>query len=179
MIGKELLRLLLVQLVGQGIMAVIGWYWFSLGVGTTGMVAANGLLLLVMWAGWSVLDAYGLGQVRNWTWALLAVALTPLMLLHVVAVMLVPILWLLVLLPSAAIGRWVVLLKPGYWAVSLAILLAMLVVPAALLNWVPGIDGLTGQAISFGARSLLAYTVFVGGWTLLLWHIGRNARQTV
>ena len=108
-------------------------------------------------------------------WAVPAVASMPLMGMHVVAAIVIPLVCLIVLLPSAAAGRWKVLLGPGYLGVCLGILLAMTVLPAALLNWIPGVHGLTGQALSFGGRSLLAYVIFVGGWAALLMHIGKSA----
>ncbi len=171
---KIFLRFFAVQFVGQALMGGLAWYWLGLGVGTIALVGLNALIAVVLLLGWSLLDAYGLGKWRNWIWAVPTVASMPLMGLHVVAAIVIPFVWLIVLFPSAAAGKWRVQWGPGYLAICLAILLGMTVVPAALLNWIPGLSGLTGQALSFGGRALLAYAIFAAGWALLLMFIGRN-----
>jgi hypothetical protein len=163
-----------VQFLGQAILASVAWYWLNLGVGTTVQVAANALLAILLLVGWSALDAYGLGTLRNWVWAIPAVALTPLMGFHVLAAILIPLLWILVIFPSAAAGKLRLKLDASYIGVCLGILLLMTVLPAALLNWIPSVGGLTPQAISFGARSLLAYSIFAGSWAALLQFICSN-----
>ena len=171
---KTFLRPFAVQFVGQAVMGGLAWYWLGLGVGTGALVALNALIAVVLLLGWSLLDAYGLGRWRNWLWAVPAVASIPLMGLHVVAAIVIPFVWLIVLFPSAAAGKWRVQWAPGYLAVCLGIMLAMTVLPAALLNWIPGLSGLTGQALSFGGRALLAYVIFAAGWAMLLLYIGRS-----
>ncbi len=166
-----------VQFVGQGMLLGLGWYWLSLGVGTTVQVALNGALIVAMLVGWSLLDAYGLGNWRNWLRALPAVALTPLLAYHFALLLLIPLLWLLVLFPSAAAGRWKMLAGPRYLLISIGLLVAMSVIPAALLNWVPKLDGINGQLGSFGGRTLLAYAIATGAWAALLSHIGGSARE--
>lgn len=166
----------LVQAIGQAAIGGIAWYWLNAGVGTAWQLAVNAVLLVTMIAGWSWLDAYGLGVARRWWWAIPAVLLMPLMGLHVVAGIVVPLLWVLVLFPSVAAGKWKVLFHPGYLVTTTGILLAMIVLPMALLNWIPGVNGLTGQAVSFGGRAGLAYLIFVGGWALLLRQIGEEVR---
>ena len=175
---KSFARPFAVQFVGQALLGGLVWYWLGLGVGTGTLVGVNALIALVLLLGWSLLDAYGLGNWRNWIWAVPAVASMPLMGMHVVAAIVIPMVWLIVLFPSAAAGRWKVLLAPGYLGICVGILLAMTVLPAALLNWIPGMTGLTGQALSFGGRALLAYVIFVGGWAMLLLHIGRSVSST-
>ena len=162
------------QFVGQALLGAIAWYWLNLGVGSTALVAANALIAVLLLLAWSALDAYGLGVPRNWLWAIPAVALTPVMGLHVVAAIVIPLVWIIVLFPTAAAGKWKLNLAPVYIVVCLAILLAMTVLPAALLNWIPSLSGLTAQAISFGARSILAYTIFAGGWAALLQYIAQS-----
>lgn len=174
---KTFLPLFAVQFVGQALLGGLAWYWLGLGVGTGSLVGLNALLALVMLLGWSLLDAYGLGNWRNWMWAVPVVMSMPLMGMHVVAAIVIPLVCLIVLLPSAAAGSWKVLLAPGYVGLCLGILLTMTVLPAALLNWIPGVHGLTGQALSFGGRALLAFVIFVGGWTMLLLHIGKSVRS--
>jgi hypothetical protein len=171
---KAFLKPFAAQFVGQALLGAVAWYWLNLGVASTVMVAANALIAIVLLLAWSALDAYGLGVLRNWMWAVPAVALTPLMGFHVVAAIVIPLLWILVLFPSAAAGKWKVNLAPSYIGVCLGILLAMTVLPAALLNWIPSLSGLTAQAISFGARSILAYTIFAGGWAALLQYIAQS-----
>ena len=171
---KTLVRPFAVQFVGQALMGGLAWYWLGLGVGTGALVGWNLLLAVVLLLGWSLLAAYGLGRWRNWLWAVPAVASIPLMGLHVVAAIVIPFVWLILLFPSAAAGQWRVQWAPGYLALCLGIVLAMTVLPAALLNWIPGLSGLTGQALSFSGRMLLAYVIFVGGLAMLLLHIGRS-----
>lgn len=166
----------MVQVAGQATMGGIAWYWLGIGVGSMWQVAWNGLLLAAMVMGWSWLDAYGLGISRRWWWAVPAVLLTPLMALHVVAAITVPLVWVVVLFPTAAAGRWKVLFHAGYLVTTTGLILIMLVLPMALLNWIPGVNGLTGQAASFGVRAGLAYLIFAGGWALLLRQIGESAR---
>ena len=174
---KELAKPLAVQLVGNAVLGAVAWYWLSLGVSTTMLVALNALLALVLVLGWSLLDAYGLGSPKNWLWAIPAVALTPLMGLHVGLAILIPFLWLVVLFPSAAAGKWRVLLTPVYLGVCCGIILGMALIPAALLNWIPALGGLTLQLASFGLRAGLAYLVFVAGWTMLLKYIGETSTR--
>ncbi len=171
---RAFLKPFAVQFLGQALLGSIAWYWLNLGVGSTALVAANALIAVLLLLGWSALVAYGLGARRNWLLAMPAVALTPLMGLHVVAAISIPILWILALFPTAAAGKWKLNLAPAYIGVSVAILLTMIVLPAALLNWIPSVNGLPGQAISFGVRSIFAYTIFVGGCTALLQYIARN-----
>ncbi len=172
---KELAKPLAVQLVGNAVLGTIAWYWLGLGVSTTMLVAANALLALVLVLGWSLLDAVGLGSPKNWLWAIPAVALTPLMSVHVGFAILIPFLWLIVLFPSAAAGKWRVLLSPVYLGVCCGIILGMALIPAALLNWIPALSGLTLQLTSFGVRAGLAYLVFVAGWAMLLRYIGETS----
>ena len=172
---KAFIKPFAAQFLGQALLGSIVWYWLNLGVGSTALVAANALIAILLLLGWSALDAYGLGAPRNWLRAIPAVALTPLMGLHVVAAILIPMLWILFLLPSAAAGRWKLNLAPAYIGVCVAILLAMTVLPAALLNWVPSVSGLSSQAISFGTRTVFAYTIFAGGWAALLQFIARSS----
>ncbi len=162
------------QFLGQALLGSIAWYWLNLGVGSTALVAANALIAVLLLLGWSALVAYGLGVPRNWLWAIPALALTPFVGLHVIAAMVIPLLWIVVLLPTATAGKWKLNLAPAYIGVCVAILLAMTVLPAALLNWIPSVNGLPGQAISFGARSIFAYSIFVGGWAALLQYIARR-----
>jgi hypothetical protein len=172
---KSFVKPFAVQLFGQAVLCGLAWYWLSLGVSTTLLVAANGLLALVLIAGWSLLDAFGLGTPKHWLRAVPAVALTPLMALHVGFAILIPFLWLIVLFPSVAAGKWKVLFAPGYVAVCAGILLVMTLIPAALLNWIPAVEGLTSQLASFGVRAALAFGVFAGGWAALLQYIGATA----
>lgn len=169
-------RSFIVQFVSNGLLLGVAWYWLSLGVGSALQIGLNVALAMVMLVGWSVLTAYGLGKWRNWMWALPAVVLTPLLGYHFAAMLLIPLLWLLVLLPTAAVGRWKLLAGPQYLLVCIALLAAMTVIPAALLNWVPKFSGLNGQLGSFGGRALLAYAIAVGSWSALLTHIGINAQ---
>ncbi len=166
----------IVQFVSNGLLLGVAWYWLSLGVGSALQIGLNVVLAIVMLVGWSVLTAYGLGEWRNWMWALPAVALTPLLGYHFAAMLLIPLLWLLILLPTAAVGRWQLLARPQYLLVCIALLVAMTVIPAALLNWVPKISGLNGQLGSLGGRTLLAYAIAVGSWSVLLTRIGVTAR---
>ncbi len=171
---KAFLKPFAVQFLGQALLGAVAWYWLNLGVGSISLVAANALIAILLLLGWSALDAYGLGAPRNWIWAIPAVALTPLMGFHVVAAIVIPLLWILVLLPTAAAGKWKLNLSPAYIGVCVTILLVMTVLPAAVLNWIPSLNGLTGQAISFGSRSILAFTIFAGGWAALLLYIARH-----
>ena len=173
---KIFVQRFIVQFVGHGLLLGVAWYWLSLGVGSALQIALNVALAIVMLIGWSALDAYGLGNWRNWLWAVPAVALTPLLGYHFAAMLLIPLLWLLILFPTAAAGRWKLLAGPQYLLVSIGLLVAMTVIPAALLNWVPKFSGLNGQLGSFGGRTLLAYAIAVGSWTALLTHIGISAR---
>jgi len=171
---KAFLKPFAVQFLGQALLGSIAWFWLNLGVGSTALVAANALIAILLLLGWSALDAYGLEAPRNWIWAIPAVALTPLMGLHVVAAIVIPLLWILVLFPTVAAGKWRLNLAPAYIAVCVTIVLVMTVLPAALLNWIPSVGGLKGQAISFGSRSILAYTIFAGGWAALFQYIARQ-----
>ena len=173
---KSFVQSFIVQFVGHGLLLGVGWYWLSLGVGSALQIGLNVALAIVMLIGWSALDAYGLGNWRNWLWAVPAVALTPLFGFHFAAMLLIPLLWLLILFPTVAAGRWKLLAGPQYLLICIGLLVAMTVIPAALLNWVPKLSGLNGQLSSFGGRGLLAYTIAVGSWTALLTHIGMNAR---
>lgn len=167
------------QLCGQALLGALAWYWLSLGVGTVTLVIANAAIALVLLLGWSALDAYGLGAVRNWAWAVPAVALTPLMGVHVGLAILVPFLWIVLLLPSAAVRRRTVLLAPAYLVTCIAALLLMAGVPALLLNWVPAVRGLTIEITSFALRAGISFLAFAGGWAWLLHHIGESARAHV
>lgn len=168
---NQLLKPIAVQFIGQAVLGALAYYWLTLGVATTAMVALNALLAVVLVLAWSALDAYGLAAPAQWWRAIPAVVLMPLMGVHVGLAILVPFLWLVLLFPSVAAGRWRVLLSPVYLAVSVGILLAITVLPAALLNWIPSLTGFRSQAVSFGLRSLLAYTIFAGGWAVLLQYI--------
>jgi hypothetical protein len=168
---------LLIQLMGQGVLAGLIWYWLGLGVGSLGLVAANGLIALLVVLGYSLLSAYGLGEIRHWYWALPAVLLTPWMASHVVLALLIPFALVIVLLPSAASGKPRVLVGASYLGLCLAILLGMMVVPMALLGWIPKLDGLGLQLTSFGLRTVLSFVIFAGGWAILLRHIGDYAKR--
>ncbi|WP_031499165.1 hypothetical protein [Bryobacter aggregatus] len=174
---KHFLKPFSVQFAGQGVLLAVAWYWLSLGVGTGLQVGLNLVLALVLLVGASVVDAYGLGNWRNWKWALPAVALVPFVGYHFATMLLIPLLWLLVLLPSAAAGKWKLLAGPSYLLVAIGFVILMTVVPAALLNWIPKVNGLTGQALSFGGRALLAYVVAIGAWAALLLHIGKTVKE--
>ncbi len=174
---KDYIKPFAVKFAGQALLATAAWYWLGLGVGTKWMVAANGALALGLVLAWSVLDAYGLGAVKNGMWAVPVVALTPLMGYHVGFAILVPVLWLVLLFPSAAAGKWKLMLGPGYLAVCAGILLVMAVVPVAVVNWIPNVDGLRMQMASFGLRGLFAYAVFVAAWTALLLYIGKHSAK--
>ncbi len=174
MISRPLLKSFAIQFAGHAALGTIAWYWLNLGVATTALVAANALIAIALLLSWSMLDAYGLGATRNWLRAIPAVALTPFMGLHVVAAIMIPLLWVLLFFPSVAAGKWKLNLAPGYVAICLAMLLTMTVLPAALLNWIPATAGFTGQAISLGTRSLLAYVIFIGAWAALLAYIGNR-----
>ena len=171
---KAFLKPFAVQFLGQALLGAVAWYWLNLGVASTALVVVNALIAILLLLGWSALDAYGLGAPRNWILAIPAVALTPLMGLHVVAAIVIPLLWILVLFPTVVAGKWRLNLAPAYIAVCVTIVLAMTVLPAALLNWIPSVSGLKGQAISFGARSMLAYAIFAGGWATLFQYIARQ-----
>lgn len=179
MISKAFLKSFAVQFIGHAALATIAWYWLNLGVATTVFVAANALIAIALLLGWSALDAYGLGAPRNWLRAIPAVALTPLIGLHVVAAIVIPFLWILILFPTVAAGKWKWNLSPGYIAICVALLLLMTVPPAALLNWIPVVGGFTNQAVSFGARSIFAYTIFVAARASLLRYIGINQNSSV
>lgn len=168
---KAYVKPIAIQFVGQAVLGGLAWYWLSLGVSTTLLVAANALFAVGLVIGWSVLDAVGLQAPRNLLRAVPAVVLTPLMGLHVGLAMVIPFLWIMVLFPSVVAGRWKVMVAPGYVAVCTGMLLVMTVIPVALLNWIPAVSGLTGQLASFGLRGLLAYSCFAGGWAMLLRYI--------
>jgi hypothetical protein len=168
---------LFVQLVGHAALAGVIWYWLGLGVSSVGLVAANGFLALLVLLGYSLLSAYGLGEIRCWYWALLAVLLTPWMASHVVLALLIPFALVIVLLPSAASGKPRVLAGASYLGVCAGIFLGMTVVPMALLGWIPKLNGLGLQLTSFGLRATLSFVVFAGGWAILLRHIGDNAKR--
>ena len=177
MIWKNFAQQFAVQFVGHGLILGVVWYWLNLGVGTRVQVGLNAALAIAILVGWSFLDAYGLGNWRNWLRVLPAVAMIPFLGFHFATMLLIPLLCLLVLLPSAAVGRWKLLAGPQYLLISIGLLIAMTVVPAALLNWIPKLADLNGQLGSFGGRALLAYIIGVGAWTALLAHIGTSARQ--
>lgn len=177
MTWKSFLRPFAIQFVGHAVMGGLAWYWLSLGVATTWLVAANVLLAICMLLGWSFLDAFGLNAPGQWLRAVPAVALMPFIGLHAGFAVLIPFVWMVLLFPSVAAGRWKVLLSPIYIAICSAILLAMTVIPAALLNWIPALEGLNLQLVSFGLRAIFAYAVFVGGWAGLLLYISRTASR--
>ncbi len=172
--NRDFLLRLAIQLSGNLVLGTLAWYWLGLGVGTGALVAANAGLAIVLVLGWSVLDAHGLGRLRQWRWAVPAVVLAPLMLWHWLAALAVLLLWVIVLLPTAAAGRWFVLMRPGYVARCGAALAVMIATPWGLLNWVPGLQGLTPELISFGLRAGVSYLVAVSAWTLVLWLVSET-----
>jgi len=64
----------------------------------------------------------------------------------------------------------------GLW-LRCALLIAVGVgVPCLLVHWVPGLAGIAAQAASMIARFLLAYTVMIASWLVLLALVGRAGR---
>lgn len=165
-------RLLAGQLVGRAIVLAAAWYWLGLGVSTPALVAANVLLAILMVAGWSWLDAWGLGQSRRWYWALPIVLAFGLSFWHPVAAMAGVVVGLGLLLPSAAAARWIVCRGTSYWGRGVVYLLVLLLVPIGLLRWIPPLEGLAQEGLSFGLRAGLAYLSGIGAWTLLLRQAG-------
>lgn len=165
-----------VQVLGQAVLAGLIWYWLGLGVASTALVAANAALALVVLVAFSWLAAYCLDAPQRWWWLVPVVALPAVGVLHVALVFVVVLGWVMVLLPSVSAGQWKVNYAPGYVAVCLGILLLMLVLPLALLNWVPAVSGFQSQAASLGLRAGLAFLLFAGGWASLLRFIGSSSR---
>ncbi len=171
--NRDFLVRLAAQLVGNALLGALAWYWLSLGVSSIPLVAFNALLALLMLLGWSLLDAHGLGQWRHWRWALPAVALTPLIAVHYAAALLVLLLWVTLLLPSAAAGAWRLILRPDHLVISLGLLTLMIGAPWLLLHWIPGVQGLTPELLSFALRAGLAFAIAITAWTALLWQSSR------
>ncbi len=176
---KSYLKPVGVQVLGQALLAGLIWYWLGLGVATTALVAANAALALVVLAGFSALAAYCLEAPRRWWWLVPVVALPALGAVHVALVILVVFAWVIVLLPSVSAGKLKVNYAPGYVAVCLGILLLMVVLPIALINWVPAVGGFSSQAASLGLRAGLAFLLFAGGWASLLKFIGSSSRAEI
>ena len=61
---------ILVQILGQLLVAALAYQWLSIGVGTTTQLAMNVAVALILILGWAALDAYGLG---NWKHTLYAI----------------------------------------------------------------------------------------------------------
>jgi hypothetical protein len=152
------------------------WLWLGLNVATTVMVAVNGALAAALLLAFSALDAFGLGDVRKWLWAIPANALVPFMGYHFGLLLLIPLLWVLILFPSAALGKLKILAGPRYLVTCILFLAAAALIPYGLMNWVPAVSGLNMQLASFALRAGLAYIVFIAAWGTLLDFIGREAR---
>lgn len=178
MSNRAFLQRLAVQLGGHLVLGTLAWYWLGLGLGTTALVLANGGLLAALVLSSSLLAAAGLGQLRQWRWCLPAVLLSPLLLWHWWATLAVLLLWVIVLLPTGAAGRWCLLFRPAYLARAGAALLAMISLPWLLLNWIPAVTGLTLELASFGLRVGGAYLIAVTAWTLLLWHVSQSVTSS-
>lgn len=161
-------RLYAGQLAGQAALGGLLWYWLGLGLASPLLVAANGILLLLMVFGCSLLIAYGLGQWRNWMWAMPAALSISALFFDPIMAIVLPLFWIGVFLPSAAARRWRICLDPATWAWSCAWLLLAVVVPVGLWNWVPRLSGLGLELGSFLLRAGLGYAVWIGGWTMLL-----------
>ncbi|MFN9300266.1 MAG: hypothetical protein ACK6DZ_21505 [Acidobacteriota bacterium] len=156
------------QLAGQAVLGGLLWYWLGLGLASPLLVAANGILLLLMVFGCSLLIAYGLGQWRNWMWAMPAALSISALFFDPIMAIVLPLVWIGVFMPSAAARRWRICLDPATWAWSCAWLLLAVVVPVGLWNWVPRLSGLGLELGSFLLRAGLGYAVWIGGWTMLL-----------
>lgn len=159
---------ILVQILGQSLAAALAYQWLSLGVGTTGQVALNVALALLLVLLWAALDAYGLGNWKNAPYAIPAVLIMGLLFWKLSAAIVVILSLLIFLLPSAARGRWSFHATPRYLGMSVA-LIALTVAPAlALVNWVPKLEGLGVELTSFALRWGLAAVIVFGGWAILL-----------
>ncbi len=163
-----------IQILGQLLVAAFAFYWLGLGVGSSLEVALNllgGLLILFALA---ALDAYGLGNWRHALWALPAVLSLALLYWKTSAVIVLVLLWLIVLLPTAARARWSYHLHPRYLGMGTAIL-ALSALPAlALVFWVPNVEGLRIEIASAVLRYGLAAVFLYGGWALLLDFVRRE-----
>ncbi|GAB4362503.1 MAG: hypothetical protein OHK0021_06560 [Bryobacter sp.] len=174
-----MLTKIVVQIVGQCLVAGAAFYWLGLGVGSTTQVALNvlgGVLLLLAWA---ALDAYGLGRWRNVLWAIPAVLVLGLLLWKWSAAPLVALAWLAVLLPSAAQGRWMLFAKPRYLAMGFAILVLSSLPAIALLGWTPRVSGMAPELASFGLRTIFAAIFLFGGWAILLDFVRRQTAAPI
>jgi hypothetical protein len=165
---------ILIQIAGQCSVLALIYFWLGIGVGTVWQIALNAALAICIVLALAALDAYGLGNVRHTLWAIPAVLSVGLLYWKVPAAVVVILLWLVVLLPSAARARWSIHASPRYLGMGAAIL-AVGVLPAiAFLSWVPKFEGLGLELTSFILRAALAAVFFFGAWALLLDFVRRE-----
>lgn len=157
-----------IQFISQALLLAGLWFWLGIPdaqIWQLGLSAAAALLYFVAQA---QLNAYSLGRQRQWLWSL---PLAPVILgafTHWAASLLAVVLLLLVLLPSAAVGQFKVLVHLPYLLRSAALLALAVAAPKVLLEWIPKPDGLTMQALSFGLRAFAGYAISVFAWTSIL-----------
>jgi hypothetical protein len=168
---------LLALAVGYAVAGYGTWYFLGIGLSTNVLVATNGMIAALLLLAFSFLDAYGLGEPKHWLWAIPANALVPVMGLHFGYALLIPLLWILILLPTAAVGRPRFLVGPKYLVTCIVLLAVAAFLPYALINWVPKVTGLNMQLASFALRFGFAYAIFIAAWGTLLDYIGREARS--
>lgn len=171
-----MLRKIGIQIAGQVAVAILVYYWLGIGVATKAQVALNAGLALVGILALAALDAFGLGNWKNWPWALPAVLLTGAIAYKTWAVFVVALLWLIILLPSAAARGIRVMTSLRYVGTGLAILTLSVVPAIALLLWTPLPESMYVQAFSFAGRVALAACFLFGGWGLLLHYVGEAVR---
>ncbi len=159
---------ILVQILGQLLVAALAYQWLSIGVGTTTQLAMNVAVALIIILGWAALDAYGLGNWKHTLYAIPSVLIMGLLFWKLSAGIAVILLLLIFLLPSAARAKWSIHATPRYLGMGVA-LIALTALPAlALINWVPKYEGLGVELTSFFLRWGLAAVIVFGGWAILL-----------
>jgi hypothetical protein len=171
-----MLRKLSLQVVGRAAVAGLAYYWLGLGVGTATQVALNVGVALVILIALAWLDAAGLGNGKNWPWALPAVAILGAVAYKSWAIFAIIIAWLVVLLPTAAAGSFRLLTSLRYIGTGIAILTLSVVPAIALLLWTPLPQSMYFQLFSFAGRVVLAACFLFGGWGFLLHYIGKTTR---
>ncbi len=186
----------LIQFVGNAVAMLAAWWWLGLPDATLSQIALSVLAAIIIvgayaWVQATLLSGQWKGALRR----------TPLVALWLVA--LGAALWgestalrsasqwlrdavyavtFLLLIPVAArlASRGAALARVfrdrRYYGAFLLAMLAGVCLPDRLLSWVPQVEGLRNEAISFGVRLLAAYTLAVTSWVALAAAVARIAR---
>jgi len=155
------------QLIGYPVVIWLCWVWLGIAERDALDLASSVVvgLAIVGLLSWLVARAFGAGFGRGLVFVVLASLLVagvlyrPKWFSFALAFVLLGVLAPALLLPTRRV-QW----QWRYWAAWFGALLAMVVVPVLLVNWVPQLQSAGAQTASMAARFVVAYGVALGGW---------------